>query len=480
MAEPRASEAFASTDSLSAEDESSTARLTAAYREVRERSIALTAPLQIEDYGVQPMADASPPKWHLAHTTWFFETFVLKPFVPDHRPHHPAYEYLFNSYYNGIGEQFPRARRGELSRPTVAEVLAWREEVDAAMVRLLAQCASETFPPGRDARQAVLERTVLGLHHEEQHQELLVTDLKYAFGHNPLRPAHDGVAEVPAGSPVPLAFTRFDGGLVETGVALPPASGDRDCFVFDNETPAHRVWLEPFELADRCVTCGEFLAFMEDDGYRRPELWLADAWIWLEGDDGPRAPLYWEQDAAGGWREYTLAGMRDLDPHAPVCHVSFYEADAYARWMGLRLPREEEWEHAARSAGTGRFDSRHPDARPVDARHLDVPPEAFLEHGGLHPLPDVLDGPQPAAGKAVRGLFGNLWEWTASPYRPYPGYAPLPGALGEYNGKFMSNQMVLRGGSCATPAAHVRASYRNFFYPTARWQFTGVRLARDL
>ena len=445
-------------------DSSTIERLVTAFREVRARSLALTAPLRIEDYGVQPMADASPPKWHLAHTTWFFETFLLRPYLPGHRPHHPAFEYLFNSYYNGIGEQFPRDRRGTLSRPTVSEVLAWREAVDAGMAALLAR-------PGND-RDAVLRRAVLGLHHEEQHQELLVTDLKYAFGHNPLLPAHDGVAMPARGTPVPLTFTDFEGGLVDTGVDAPAASGDRDQFVFDNETPSHRVWLEPFALADRCVTCGEFLAFMEDDGYQRPELWLADAWSWLRSGlrDAPRAPLYWQQSADGSWSEYTLAGVRELDPHAPLCHVSFYEADAYARWAGLRLPREAEWEHAARSATEGA----------VGAGSVRAGNGAFMIPERLHPLPDVEAGVAPPARRGLRGLFGNLWEWTASPYGPYPGYAPLPGALGEYNGKFMSNQMVLRGGSCATPPGHARVSYRNFFYPTARWQFTGVRLARDL
>ncbi len=426
-------------------DAASESDLLAAYRKVRSRSLALTETLEIEDYGVQPMADASPPKWHLAHTTWFFDTFILKPFLPGYRSRFPIYEYLFNSYYNGVGQAFPRTRRGELSRPTVAEVLAWRAAVDNDMGALL-------YSPGPN-RDEVVRRSVLGLHHEEQHQELLVTDLKYAFGHNPLFPIHAGAAPVPLGVEQPLRFTCFESGLMESGAEAPATSADRNRFVFDNETPRHQVWIEPFELADRSITCGEFRAFMEDDGYLRAELWLADAWSWLQSPDGPWAPLYWQRDGEG-FSEYTLSGVRPLDPHAPLTHVSFYEADAFARWSGARLPTESEWEVAARIDGGVRG--------------------AFLEDGSLQPTPD--GGPE--TGQGPRALIGNQWEWTASAYRPYPGYAPPLGSLGEYNGKFMCNQMVLRGGSCATPVDHVRATYRNFFYPTARWQFTGVRLAR--
>lgn len=415
------------------------------YEDVRARSVRLTSVLEIEDYGIQPMPEASPPKWHLAHTSWFFETFILTPFAAQYRPFDARFEYLFNSYYNAVGQQFPRARRGQLSRPTVARVLDYRQAVDAAMYALLEA-------PGAAAAE-IRARTVLGLNHEEQHQELLVTDLKYAFGHNPLAPSYAAAAMPAPGRPDELGFTRFEGGLIELG-ADPPASSDgREAFVFDNETPRHRVWLEPFALADRCVTCGEYLEFMLDGGYQRAELWLADAWSWLATPDAPRAPLYWHGSGAD-WVEYTLAGERALDPHAPLTHVSFYEADAYARWAGARLPREAEWEHAA---GT-----------------VDGATGALLDDGGLHPRADA------GGNAALRALRGNQWEWTCSPYQPYPGHAPLPGALGEYNAKFMCNQLVLRGGSCATPAAHLRDSYRNFFYPPDRWQFTGVRLARDL
>lgn len=420
--------------------------LAEAYADVRGRTEALTAPLEVEDYGVQPMDDASPPKWHLAHTTWFFETFLLRPFASGYRVFHPRFEYLFNSYYNSVGAQFPRTKRGTLSRPTLDEVRAWRATVDAAMGELLAT----TDDP------EVLRRTVLGLHHEEQHQELLLTDLKVAFGANPLRPVHGDARPAPAGTPTPLAFTAFEGGLVELGIDPPEGGADRDAFAFDNETPAHRVWLAPFALADRCVTCGEFLAFLEDGGYERPELWLSDGWSWRGVPDAPRAPMYWERDGDGRWVEYTLAGERPVDPHAPVTHLSFYEADAYARWAGARLPTEAEWEHAARSTPA-------------------APAGAFVETGTFHPVPDSTLGD----GAGPRALLGNQWEWTTSAYQSYPGYRPLPGALGEYNGKFMCNQLVLRGGSCATAAAHVRASYRNFFYAGDRWQFTGVRLAKD-
>ncbi|HSG88458.1 MAG TPA: ergothioneine biosynthesis protein EgtB [Pseudomonadales bacterium] len=440
--------------------------LVAAFEQVRARSLALTEVLEIEDYGVQPMADASPPKWHLAHTSWFFETFLLKPFLADWQPFDPAFEYLFNSYYNAVGEQFPRLRRGHLSRPTVAEVLAYRAAVDAGMTRLLAESGSSAPD--------VQARTVLGLHHEEQHQELLLTDIKYAFGQQPLRPVHEGARTMPAGEPTALTFSRFEGGLVEIGSALPGAAdGDRDRFVFDNETPVHQVWLTPFELADRCVTSGEFLAFMEDGGYERPELWLADGWAWLAGADAPRAPLYWRRDRHGAWQEYRLSGEQALDPHGPLTHVSFYEADAYARWRALddaavRLPREAEWEHAARCARA--------DATPARGQRMGAD-GTFMESRLFHPVPDsVLAG----AHGGPRALLGNQWEWTSGAYQPYPGYRPMAGALGEYNGKFMCNQLVLRGGSCATPVAHARVTYRNFFYPPDRWQFTGVRLARDV
>jgi len=409
------------------------------FQLVRDRSRSLVAPLEVEDLGVQPMADASPPKWHLAHTTWFFETFLLRPYLADYAPLDARYTYLFNSYYNGVGVQFPRARRGQLSRPTVSEVMAYRDHVDAGMSVLVQRRADDE----------VLRRLQLGLHHEEQHQELLITDLKYAFGHNPLQPAYGAAPTAHAAlSAVPLTYTDLPGGLVEIGCEA-QAGLERRQFSFDNETPRHRVWLEPYRLADRCVSVAEYLAFMVDDGYGRAELWLADGWAWLQQPDAPAAPLYWfEQD--GSWWHYTLAGPQPLDPAAPVCHISGYEADAYARWAGARLPNEAEWEAAATQAG-------------VEG--------VLLDERRFHPG-NGASGP-------LAAMFGDVWEWTSSAYAPYPGYRPLSGALGEYNGKFMANQLVLRGGSCATSRAHLRHSYRNFFYPPDRWQFTGVRLAQD-
>jgi len=379
----------------------------------------LCEPLAIEDYGVQPMPDASPPKWHLAHTTWFFETFLLKPYLPAYRPFNADFEFLFNSYYNGVGKQFPRGERGNLSRPTVAEVRDYRAHVDAAMETLFGQAEDEAEA-----------RSLLGLQHEQQHQELLLTDVKYNFGHNPLHPAYRDDPGRPGSRPAPrLRFIESGGGVREIGTT------SNGAFAFDNETPRHRVFLEPHALANRLVTNGEYLAFIEDGGYTRPELWLADGWTRLHSGERWTAPLYWrlKNDC---WREYHLTGLTQLDLDAPVIHVSYYEADAYARWAGARLPTEQEWETAAE----------------------DLSPEA---NGGL------------------TQMFGDAWQWTASAYGSYPGYEPLPGALGEYNGKFMSNQMVLRGGSCVTAEDHVRPSYRNFFYPGDRWQFSGIRLARD-
>lgn len=419
---------------------------------MRRDSERICAPLAMEDYGIQPMPDVSPPKWHLAHTTWFFETFLLKPFVSGYRPFDARFEYLFNSYYNGIGRPYPRARRGALSRPTVAEVLAYRRHVDDAMEALLGRAEGELGA-----------RVVLGLHHEQQHQELLLTDIKHILGTNPLLPAYrDDLASpaTDAHAAAGLAFQPFEGGVVEIGAAT-------GGFCFDNELPRHQVLLRPFALADRLITNAEFLAFVEDRGYRRPELWLSDGWAAQSAmapldarTDHPRAepvqgPLYWFRDG-DTWYEYRLSGPAPLALDAPVTHVSFYEADAYARWSGHRLPTEAEWERAAAE-------------QPV-AGH-------FADRDVLHPLPPRAPA---AGGFPLRQIFGDVWEWTASPYTPYPGYRPLAGTLGEYNGKFMSNQLVLRGGSCVTPAGHVRASYRNFFYPGDQWQFTGIRLAHDL
>ena len=415
------------------------------YPAVRGTSLRLIQPLSAEDCAAQSMPDASPAKWHLAHTTWFFETFLLEAGDPQFVPFRPEFRALFNSYYNAVGEQFARPNRGLLTRPSLAEVLDYRAHTDAAVLRLL---AGGSLPP---AALGVLE---LGLQHEQQHQELLVTDLKHLLSCNPLHPVYADptaarMSVVPAagetaarpGRPSPPAWQGFAAGLVEIGHHGPG-------FAFDNETPRHCVWLEPFELANRPVSNRAYLEFMADGGYRRPELWLADGWGRVQAA-GWRAPLYW-LTRNGDWWQFSLQGLRELDLDEPVCHLSYFEADAYARWAGARLPTEAEWEHAAA------------EARPAGN---------FLESGRLHPAA--------GHGEGLTQLFGDVWEWTQSPYSPYPGYRPAAGALGEYNGKFMCNQYVLRGGSCAIPAAHVRATYRNFFPADARWQFAGLRLARD-
>ncbi|HZZ84715.1 MAG TPA: ergothioneine biosynthesis protein EgtB [Anaeromyxobacteraceae bacterium] len=404
------------------------------FRAVRGATESLASPLSAEDQQVQSMPDASPVKWHLAHTTWFFEEFVLARADARYRRFHPRYGYLFNSYYEAVGPRHERPRRGLLTRPSLAEVLAYRAFVDERMGELLSG--------GRGAAvRAVVE---LGLHHEQQHQELVLTDVKHALSQNPLRPAWREDLPLAGGAAAPLlAFRELPGGVAEIGDA---GQG----FAFDNERPRHRAWLEPFALASRPATNGELLAFVEEGGYRRPELWLSDGFAAVKAR-GWEAPLYWERDG-GGFAEFTLGGLRPLDLAAPAAHLSFYEADAFARFSGARLPTEEEWEVAAREA-------------PVAGN--------LAESGRFHPTVAP-----PAAGLAQ--LFGDVWEWTRSAYAPYPGFAPAPGALGEYNGKFMVSQLVLRGGSCVTPATHLRATYRNFFYPDARWQFTGVRLAKDL
>jgi ergothioneine biosynthesis protein EgtB len=407
------------------------------YGAIRARTESLCEPLAVEDYGVQSMPDASPAKWHLAHTSWFFETFVLKR-TAGYRPFHPQYELLFNSYYNTVGAQYPRPRRGLLSRPTVEEIYRYRAHVDDEIGALLAGNGAA----GAGDLHAVLE---LGLQHEQQHQELILTDLKHLFSCNPLRPVYRPRREAVRGALPAAGWVPFPGGVCAIGH---PGAG----FAFDNETPRHRVFLEPFALASQLVTNGDFLAFIDDGGYQRPELWLSDGWDTLQSQ-GWSAPLYWESHGTG-WMIGTLSGPRELDLSEPVCHVSYYEADAFARWAGARLPREGEWEVAAA-------------ARPIDGN--------FVEGGRFHPAPPALDAPPGLPAQ----LFGDVWEWTQSPYVPYPGYRPPAGALGEYNAKFMSSQMVLRGGSCASPRAHLRPSYRNFFPPAARWQFSGLRLARD-
>jgi len=404
------------------------------YLDVRRASELLCRPLAEDDYCLQGMPDASPPKWHLAHTSWFFETFLLKPFARGYRVFDEQFDYLFNSYYQSVGAQYPRAQRGLISRPSTEEVYRYRVHVDEAMRALFDR-------PGEDPAE-VVSRVTLGCQHEQQHQELLLTDIKYSFSLNPTRPAYCAhLPTPPARKTAPLDWIDYPSGMREIGHA---GAG----FAFDNEMPRHRVYSGAFALASRLVTCGEYLKFIDAGGYQRAEYWLADGWRALN-ERGWQAPLYWEH-ADGRWRLFTLSGMRALNEHEPVCHVSFYEADAYARWAGKRLPTEQEWEIAAT-------------AHAVDGN--------LRESGYLHPLA--------APSQRPAQLYGDVWEWTGSAYLAYPGYRPPAGALGEYNGKFMVNQMVLRGGSCVTPGDHVRSTYRNFFYPPDRWQFTGIRLGDD-
>jgi ergothioneine biosynthesis protein EgtB len=401
------------------------------YREVRDATLGLAKPLSAEDQMVQSGAETSPTKWHLAHTTWFFETFLLLPSVRGYRAFNERFTYLFNSYYKQLDGHPLRTLRGAFSRPSLDEVQDYRRQVDAAMEKFIEAATPEQ-----------LELIELGLNHEQQHQELIVTDIKHAFSTNPLRPAYRGSAAASAGEAAPMRWIEFDGGEHEIGDA---GAG----FAFDNEGPRHRVYLHAFRLASRLVTNAEYLEFIADGGYARPELWLSDGWDHINAS-GWRAPLYWEQHD-GKWQVFTCAGMYSLDRNEPVCHVSYYEADAYARWAGARLATEAEWEVAATTV-------------PIAGN--------FLASERLHvaPAPDV-------AG--LQQMFGDAWEWTASPYVAYPGYRAGAGALGEYNGKFMCNQLVLRGGSCATPQDHIRATYRNFFPPQARWQFMGIRIAND-
>jgi len=411
------------------------------YRQVRAATLALCSRLAPEDYVVQSMPDASPAKWHLAHTSWFFEEFVLQHAIGDYRFYDERFRYLFNSYYNTVGPAHSRPQRGLLSRPTVVQVLAYRNHVDE---RLSALLRSEALP------QQLMQVVTLGLHHEQQHQELLLTDIKHLFSCNPLLPAYAEAAaatepavRAPRGAP-PLSYIPVDGGLVEIGHA--DAS-----FCFDNELPRHRVYLAPYQLASRAVTNGEFLEFVRAGGYATAGHWLSDGWATVQREGWSR-PLYWSESLD---QEFTLTGARELNPNAPVCHVSYYEADAFARWAGTRLPTEFEWETAAAlGAGSG----------------------AFLDDGLWHPAAATHLA---AAAQPLAQMLGDVWEWTQSAYAPYPGYRPLAGSLGEYNGKFMVNQLVLRGGSCATPRSHIRATYRNFFNPVARWQFSGLRLARN-
>ncbi|MBK8209873.1 MAG: ergothioneine biosynthesis protein EgtB [Rhodospirillales bacterium] len=414
------------------------------FSRTRATTERLASPLRAEDQVVQSMPDASPVKWHLAHTTWFFETFLLIPFLPGWRRYDDRWGYLFNSYYEAVGARHPRAQRGLLTRPSVQEVARYRKAVDAAMAELLEA-------PGESADE-VTSLTRLGINHEQQHQELLLTDILHAFSCNPLRPAyHKPPAAEHHPQPTRPNWLSYPSGLREIG------SDGTDGFVFDNEGPRHTVFLRPFRLADRLVSNAEWCDFIDDDGYRRAALWLSDGWAAVQAENW-RAPLYWQENGSGAWQTMTLSGMQPVDLAAPVCHVGFYEADAFARWAGKRLPSEAEWEFATRDL-------------PVSGNLLD---EMHPVDSPLRPLAPMDEGP------GLRQAFGDVWEWTQSAYAPYPGFRPAAGAVGEYNGKFMCNQMVLRGGSCATPAGHVRATYRNFFYPQQRWQFSGLRLAEDV
>ncbi len=410
------------------------------YAAVRQRSVQLAAPLSPEDACAQSMPDASPAKWHLAHTTWFFETFVLEPHELAFAPFHPAFRVLFNSYYHGVGARHPRPQRGLLTRPSLAEVLAYRADVDARVQRLMARREGDV------KFHALVE---LGLHHEQQHQELLVTDIKHLLSCSPLFPAYHALRPAAGSGPgEPLGWHRCDGGVVEMG-----HSGTG--FAFDNELPRHRVYVHPHALASRLVSNGEYAAFIEDGGYQNPVHWLAEGWDWRSAQ-ALEQPLYWHRAGDGdAWHEFTLAGLVPLDSALPAVHLSYYEADAFARWAGARLPTEAEWECAAAR-------------QPLLQGRMGEDGEGLLLH------------PRAALGTGMAQMFGDAWQWTQSSYAPYPGFRTAEGAVGEYNGKFMVNQYVLRGGSCATPAGHVRATYRNFFPATARWQFSGVRLARDV
>jgi len=412
--------------------------ITRALEKVRARSLALASPLSPEDQTVQSMPDVSPTKWHLAHTTWFFETFILRDCDPAYRPFDKDFHFLFNSYYEAEGPRHARPKRGVLSRPGLAAILDYRAHVDHALRKMLDRISPLGLEDIRD-------RLVLGINHEEQHQELILMDIKHVFSENPMRPAYDtGLPSSPAETVPSLEWISYDGGLHEIGHA---GVG----FAFDNEGPRHKVYLYPFALANRPVTNGDYLEFINDDGYSRPEFWLSDGWDQIR-HAGWRAPLYWLPNERG-WTLFTLGGERPLDPHAPVCHLSYYEADAYARWAGARLPTEQEWEVAA----------------------IQEPREGnFLDRGQFQP-----DASWATNGRLYK-IFGDVWEWTSSAYAAYPGFRPAAGAMGEYNGKFMCNQFVLRGGSAVTPAQHVRASYRNFFPPHSRWMFSGLRLARDI
>ncbi|RMB07720.1 ergothioneine biosynthesis protein EgtB [Eilatimonas milleporae] len=415
---------------------------------VRDRTLSLVKGLSDADATVQSMTDASPAKWHLAHTTWFFETLILVPFLKGYRPFDDTYGYLFNSYYERIGDRHPRDRRGMLTRPSLDEIRAYRAHVDAALGKLFS-----TRLPNSET----VDLIELGMHHEQQHQELLLTDLLHLFAQNPLSPVYrmikPGHSHEPARTDQSaVVWHEYEGGLCEIGAAS-------DGFTYDNERPRHSVHLAPFSLADRPVTGGDWIRFIEDGGYDNPLLWLADGWALVQQENW-RHPIYWRQ-CEGVWKAMTLGGLLPVDRSAPVSHISYFEAAAYAQWAGARLPREAEWEMAAmRLSGNA------------------VKTANFLESGTMRP--DALRAAADRQHQGPRQMFGDVWEWTQSSYCAYPGFKPLQGAAEEYNGKFMCGQFVLKGGSCATPRSHIRASYRNFFYPHQRWQFSGLRLAKDL
>jgi len=408
------------------------------FHAAREYSVKACESLELEDYGLQAAVFASPPKWHLAHTSWFFETFILKPYASGYKTPDPAYELLFNSYYNAIGQQYPRAQRGLLSRPTVSQVLKYRQHVDSVMSRLLAE---DNHPH----RETIRQRCLLGIEHEKQHQELLYTDIKYSFFVNPLYPVFNDKIETPSAKAAGMQWREFRGGMFELGVDAAQAG-----FAFDNEMPAHKVYIEPFLLANRLVTNREYQVFIDEGGYTDPVYWLADGWAKVQEQRWTQ-PLYW-LEVQGKAMEFTLYGLRERQADQPVCHLSGYEADAYANWARARLPTEAEWEFAARQ-------------------------QAFSTGQGtiLHPQAACRD----EAAEPLLQLYDSCWQWTASAYRAYPGFQVSAGAIGEYNGKFMSNQWVLRGGSCVSSAGHLRPTYRNFFYPEDRWQFSGIRLAQN-
>jgi ergothioneine biosynthesis protein EgtB len=443
-----ASTTVAADGSLFPASQSRVERLRERFHQIRKFTNALCAGLEPEDCVVQSMPDVSPTKWHLAHTTWFFETFILKKFVPAYRPEIPEYAYLFNSYYNAAGDMHRRDLRGLISRPTLSQAQRYRASIDSHVDDLLSN-------PDESLLAEVEPILVLGIHHEQQHQELLITDIKHVFAQNPLYPVFrepktgGRSSATPGSQSSPLQFIDFEEGIVEIG-------HDGDGFAYDNEGPRHKALVPAFSLATRPVTNGEYIAFIEDNGYSRPEFWLSLGWMTVN-EQSWNAPLYWTK-RDGAWWNFTLSGLRRVDQSEPVTHVSYFEADAYANWAGARLPTEFEWERAAVD-------------RPIEGN--------FVETELFHPVAVVSAVSADKAGKGLYQMFGDVWEWTRSAYSPYPGYRAAPGALGEYNGKFMCNQYVLRGGSCATSRIHIRRTYRNFFQPEKRWQFTGIRLARD-